>query len=535
MVRHIFKKDWRLLWPMVALVTAIQIAHEWAAYKLGFFGGDLAIAELFRLLDVAWYAAIAALAVAVVDQDPIPGVDQDWLIRPIDRTALLLAKLLFALLTISVPMLVLNLTHAVAMGFPLSGSLENVLFKELYVYVCLIVPVLALAATTRTMTELTVFGTALIVVYAVCLSLTAVLFGVTRCPTCGTGVAWLQHVLQHAGILCGAVAILFLQYYKRQTGTARVLAVCGAAALVFVQLPWNTAFAIERWVSGSIGTPESIRIDIDAHESHPVGQASISQQVAGWQATRALLHANVDEAARYLRRRAHLEDAAVVIDLPVRISGESNDELLLVDRSEVNLFGTGGRLLYRGTNLADGPDPLAPQAAAGDNAPWHTSLTVGIPASIYNDARLAPVHLQMDYSLTLLEMASQHKLPALDGAIRTPEMGLCATRASQDGVTVRCKQLGRTPFCYSATLYGPSGRHNPEVLICAPDYRPYFTPLTSVLTILGVDMPTRDPVRLAHYEVDGSKLEESSVLLKTYAVREHFTRRLVVSALQLPE
>src|ERR1700722_2018169 len=254
MVRHILKKDWRLLWPMVALVTAIQIAHEWAAYKLGFFGGDLAIAELFRLLDVAWYAAIAALAVAIVDQDPIPGVDQDWLIRPIDRSALLLAKLLFALLTISVPMLVLNLTHALAMGFPLFGSLRNVIFKELYVYLCLIVPVLALAATTRTMTELTVFGTALIVLYAVCLSLSAVLFGAARCPTCGTGGSWLQHVLQHAGILCGAVAILFLQYYRRQTGTARVLAAAGAAALVFVQLPWNTAFAIERWVSGSIGS-----------------------------------------------------------------------------------------------------------------------------------------------------------------------------------------------------------------------------------------------------------------------------------------
>jgi len=535
MVRHIIRKDWRLLWPMVAFVTAIQIGLEWATFKLAFFGIDSATVELSRLLNLAWFAAIAALAVAVVDQDPIPGADQDWLIRPLSRSDLLLAKLSFALLTVSLPMFVLNLTHALAMGFPLSLSLETVLYKELYVFVCLIVPVLALAATTRNMTELTVFGAALIVVYAICLSLSAILFGAARCPTCGTGVSWLQHALQHAGILCGAVAILILQYYWRQTTFVRVLAVFGAVALVFAQLPWNTAFAIQRWVSGSIGVPSAVTIDFNLKESSLEGRSDKPRQVGAWQATRALLHANVDEAAQYLRRRAHPEDAAVVIDLPVRISGESVDELLLIDHSEVHLLAANGRLLYRGTNVAEAPDPLASHSGEAGNTSWLTSLTVGIPATIYRDAKSAPVILQMDYSLTLLRLLAQHKMAALDSELRMPELGLCATKVSQDNVAVRCNQLGWAPFCYSATLYGPNGRHNPEVLICTQDYKPYFLPLTGVLTVLGADLPIRDPFGLATYAVDGSELGRSYVLLKTYAVSDHFTRKLIVSPLQLPE
>ena len=82
---------------------------------------DLPAAEaLQRPLNMAWFIGIAALAAAVVHQDPIPGVDQDWLIRPLHRTQLLLAKLAFLAITISVPMAALNLADALAIGMPLA-------------------------------------------------------------------------------------------------------------------------------------------------------------------------------------------------------------------------------------------------------------------------------------------------------------------------------------------------------------------------------------------------------------------------------
>ena len=109
MIRHILKKDWRLLWPLVALMTAIQIGLEWSSFKSGLFGENLAAHELLYPLTLAWFACITALTVAVIHQDPIPGADQDWLIRPLSRTDLLMGKILFVLLSVSLPMLLLNL------------------------------------------------------------------------------------------------------------------------------------------------------------------------------------------------------------------------------------------------------------------------------------------------------------------------------------------------------------------------------------------------------------------------------------------
>src|ERR1700738_2262415 len=66
MIGAIFRKDWALLWPLVLLVTLIQIALEWAIYKFGFFGASPFAREVIRLLTPAWYIGVIALAVAVV-------------------------------------------------------------------------------------------------------------------------------------------------------------------------------------------------------------------------------------------------------------------------------------------------------------------------------------------------------------------------------------------------------------------------------------------------------------------------------------
>ena len=107
---------------MVAVVVAIQIGYEWAVFSSGLFGENPAAEALLRPLTLAWFIGIAALTAAVVHQDPIPGVDQDWLIRPLNRTQLLLAKMIFLALAISVPMFILNLAHALAMGMPFVAS-----------------------------------------------------------------------------------------------------------------------------------------------------------------------------------------------------------------------------------------------------------------------------------------------------------------------------------------------------------------------------------------------------------------------------
>jgi hypothetical protein len=233
---------------MVLFVALIQVCMVWIEYMWGFFGAVPAIAHVLRPLTIAWYAGIAFLTVAVVQQDAMAAVDQDWLIRPVRRWHLLLAKIVFVVLTVSVPMFVLDLTRALAAGFPLGASLGAVSYKESYVIVCLVVPMIALASTATRMSELVAFGAALVATYAVSVGLAAAVLGANSCPTCDSGIGWLQHLFAHMGVLVGAMAIIALQYLRRATHTSRALFVLGVVALVFVQLPWSAAWALQRWL-----------------------------------------------------------------------------------------------------------------------------------------------------------------------------------------------------------------------------------------------------------------------------------------------
>jgi hypothetical protein len=531
LISHILRKDWKLLWPMVALVTAIQMAFEW----VGYFQDTPSAAVLLRPLILAWYTGIAALAAAVVLQDPVPGADQDWLIRPLKRKDMVMAKLAFVALAVCVPMFAVNLAHALALGFPFALSLGLILFKEIYVFACFILPVTALAAATRNMTEVIIVGALLVVVYALSVTVGAYFMGAEWCPTCDSGITWLQHVLQHAEILVGAGVILVLQYYRRRTEVARALAVFGALALVFVQLPWNAAFAAQGWLTGSSGAATAITLERGPQKPAPevTDSAGRDKDHGARHAATLLLQGHPDQALEYWRRRGTPAEAPAAVELPVRAAGVSTDELLLVDRLEFKLFADDDRLLYRRAN-ADVPLMLlAPQPGTATDESGFTNLSVDVPGSVYRKLGSGAARLQMDYSLTLMQAVAQYKMAARDGLLRAPDIGLCSSQYDQDSIAVRCSKMGRSLFCYSATLFDPDGRHNPEIVRCIPDYRPYLPPLTNIVNFFGIDLPVRDPYGLAHYAVDPSELASSYIVVKIYGERDHFKRTLAVSPFRL--
>ena len=67
-------------------------------------------------------SAAATVITLVVHQDPIPGISQDWLTRPIKRRDLFLAKLLFVVLFVQGPWWVTDLVQGLAPGFPFGES-----------------------------------------------------------------------------------------------------------------------------------------------------------------------------------------------------------------------------------------------------------------------------------------------------------------------------------------------------------------------------------------------------------------------------
>jgi hypothetical protein len=517
---------------MVTLVTIIQAALEWAVFSAGLFGEDPAAAALLRPLTLAWFIAIAALVVAAVQQDPIPGADQDWLVRPLSRTDLLLAKLLFLTVTISVPMFTANLLDALASGFALVPSLQAVLLKELFVLACFVVPVTALATATRTMSEFVILSAALVVTFALSVSLSAFFFGANWCPTCNSGMSWLQHIVQHTGILLGAVAILALQYYRRRSNAARAVAIAGAVALVFAQLPWSAAFSMEHWITQANGAATAVSVELDeASRDDSVTRSAFPGELdaAAHQVIAKPSHGRVGQTLEYWRRRVRPNDGPVSIDLPVQVNGVADDELLLADRTAVRLFDEGGQVLYRGENTGGLAQMLTPRIDRSLRSSGATHQTIEIPGVGYRKAAAAAARFQIDYSLTLLKLVAEYKLPAFDGELRSNDIGICATLADRNAIYLRCKTIEQTPFCYSESLYSAGAEHNSEILRCIPDYRRHVPPFMEVMGVYGVDLPLRDKNGNSIYDLGPADLHAALVIVRVYGELDHFRRSLTGS------
>lgn len=422
MIRHILAKDWRLLWPMVAFVTLIQICLGWVQYAWGYFGGVAAATHVLHPLTIAWFASITALSVAVVQQDAIPALDQDWLIRPLKRRDLLVAKLLFVALAVSVPMCAVDLVRALAAGFPLRASMVAATLKEPYVYIGLVMPVMALAATTVRMGDLMTLGAALVVLYALATGVTATVTGSGTCPTCDSGIAWVQHVLGHLGICLGALAILGLQYFKRATTSSRALAILGVLAVVGFQLPWNAAFAVQRWLSPAPGTAKAITISFDAQAARVAITSASEPASDAALAARALLHGNVAEAGRYVRARARTAAAPLRLETPVLVTGLADDELLYVDGAEFAIIGQTGDRLYHHFDVNVAALVGVPSGSGGA-ASQALNQTIDIPPATYRDIASQAVRLQVKYSLTLMRVLTRHLLTRKMVSSNRPTLG----------------------------------------------------------------------------------------------------------------
>lgn len=528
MIWPIFRKDWTLLWPFVALLTLIAAVLEWSYYRFGFFGSSTLARELTGVLRPAWLIGSLALTVAVVQEDTIPGVDQDWLIRPILRTDLLLAKMLFVLVTLALPLVAINLADELACGFPLGPSLAGAVYNAVYVFLCLWLPAMALASAARNMTDVLMLLSALVVLYAVLLSAAALAFGADRCPTCDSSVAWLQHQLQHGGVLIGSLAVLALQYYKRDTRTSRVVLAGGVAALVAVQLPWGVAFGLQARLSMPVGTPPTA-IRMEADPTRPSGQVATRGGARGGArlATQALLHGDVDSAVSSFAKGA--QEPPVLLDVPLRVSGLGANEFLVVDRAEYVLLDAGGRALYSAVSPERHSVPLIPVAGKPDSV----VETFELPPSVYERLAGRSASLRTKLWLTVRTAVAEHRMRAVNGAVDSPEIGQCRSQADRTASTIRCRYIGRVPNCVSAFLYAPGGHRNPPVYTCRSDYRPFIPPVFNIVQMTGVDLPIADPYGLAHYEVDSSNVEDSAIAFRVYEAGAHFTRTLV-SALEPP-
>ncbi len=517
MIWHIFKKDLRLLWPFVTAIAAVWWIEMLLDFRLGLFGESPVLLSLAELMLIVGIFGTMFLVVAIVHLDSVPGVRQDWLVRPVPRGKLLFEKVLFALILVVGPVSAANVFHGIASGFGAWSALgaagaAAAIFSFLFV-----LPFFALGSVTENMTTAFVFGCACTAAAALLTTtineLNSSAHG-TIVTAMSSGLWWIALTLQLALVVVGAGVVLYLQYFHRRTTTGRF--VIGAFGILFLAvwlLPWRPAFAIERHFSAQPMAAAGVELAFDP------GLGKFKSP------------SGVSDSLRAVRMNPDLAN----VFLPLLSAGIPNDSILLSDRADFYIFSEG-RQIYHGVG-----DSLEIDAGRENLSSKRVYQEVEVPMPVYSGLRDKPAAVRANYSLTLFRLANSYSLPALNGSERMPELGWCETQVNEaeTAVELRCIQLSKAPICGTIFLENVStGARNPLHSICSSAYglsRNLASYVSDVTARYGANVSFRDATGLAKYPVDGSQLAQSRVVIRVYEPVDHFTRTVTIPSVRLED
>ncbi|MGH9574542.1 MAG: hypothetical protein ACRD40_13560 [Candidatus Acidiferrales bacterium] len=517
MIWHIFKKDFRLLWPFVAAMAAVWWIEMFINFHLGLFGESDLLITLTQVLLIAGVFGTMFLVVAIVHLDPVPGIRQDWLVRPIPRGKLLVEKFLFALVLVIAPVFGANVFQGVANGFAVSAVL-GAAAAAAAIFACLFVlPFFALGAVTEKMTAAFIFG-------SICTAAGSVLMATinemnssangTIVTAARGGIAWIPLTLEFVLVALGAGVVLWLQYFHRRTAEGYfAISVFGILFIAAQLLPWAPAFAIEKHFSAQPVAAGAVQLSFDSGLGKFKSPSGVVHSLQKFQPNGG--------------------DQTADVFLPLQSSGIPNDSILLSDWVDFHL-SSQGREVYHGIGENLEIDPSS--ANSSGKSPYQE---VELPMSFYAGAKERAVAVRTDYSLTLFKLANSYSVPALSGSERMPGLGRCETQINEaeTAVELRCMQLTKAPICATVFLENTStGAQNPPRSICNSAYglsRNLISYASDVTAHYGGNVPFRDATGLAKYPVDGSQLSDSRVVIRVYEPVDHFTRTLAIPNIRL--
>lgn len=437
MVWHIFRKDFRMLWPVAALAAGLQaglflyeIIKEPFSYALSAINEESWIGNAVLI-------GAAALAVLAVQQDPLPGVEADWLVRPIRRSRLLLAKLLFLGLTLHLPMFLLDMLACHLAGGDLGPSLAAAASRNMLFFCVITLPLLAAAAITKNIAAFV----GLVILYQLGLNAIQTLSGLPWIfPNENwVGASWITTIAKYIVMMLGAAIVLALQYFSRKTTISRIaLPLLLLSGALLPALPWQAAFGVQQMLSPA-----------------PAAAGSISMSFAP----------NSPRVQRNPKSGDMLDDA-VQIFVPIQIAGLAADRRLFVDRQTVTALTEGGRkqvsgMVSGGTTAvnADGEAingfyPLIDPAA-------RTYAPLGMTRKDLAALDESGATVIVDYALTLSEKEGEEAtLNPTQEFLAVPGWGRCRTPALQGigiALTVQCLSVGERQGLSVLSAYSPDG------------------------------------------------------------------------------
>ncbi|MBS0418462.1 MAG: hypothetical protein JSR66_12170 [Proteobacteria bacterium] len=481
---HIFRKDWRLMWPLAVATALLQVVVMAVIHHSEPFPMSESKSVVAALLTLALAVTMTLLIVLTVQQEAIPSVNQDWLSRPVARRDLLIGKLLTVVLLVHGPIVLMDILQGLSEGFAPGPVLHATVVSNFEIALFYSLPVLAAAAMTRTVVEAIILG-------LVALLILVLVGSVVSASTGATGLKWIWRAVSHAELLLVTVAVLCWQYLHRsREATQQTRAVFAAGLVLFMlipALPWGPAFALQRAWSGKPQVSRSISVAV--------------QPGAAFQDRQILAAKSIGPPGRN----------SVRIALPLRFSGVPAGALLHADRTTIRLVRGDGTVAYRGIGHVFDLPP------GGDGSVQHW---VDIPANVYAREAEQPLRLELEYFATLLRGTIVSSAP-LEPALRVPGFGWCAARTIDKGsrVEIGCREIGALPFCVSMAV-----GHDPEHFECELNYEP--VPLrfsTDPMDHMEVMLPA-DEWRAG-----------AEVVVRAYEPEDHFSREVVLPQVRLKD
>jgi hypothetical protein len=255
---HIFLKDSRQFrWPILLLLAWMSLLAVVGGQRFdpGLLGQGLVGENIVRLslylVPLAWWVLIAL----VVQAESLVGDRQFWLTRPYDRASLFVAKALFVLAYIVLPMTIAQAAMAVQRGLPLDPTVPGLIWNQVLIGLVFVLPATAIASLTGTFTRFVFFSFAVVPVF----------IAAELLPP-WNGVEWVRTTIALVMLGLTVGGVLWLQYRLRREGWSRLLALSATlAALVILHLlPWRVGFAVQaRMLEPSSGKVAAELIEVD--------------------------------------------------------------------------------------------------------------------------------------------------------------------------------------------------------------------------------------------------------------------------------
>jgi hypothetical protein len=512
MVIHIFRKDLRLLWPFIAGAALVQLGHLAIALRLG-VAPEMNSVGLYYYWGYACALAAQLLIVLAVQQDSLVGTQQDWLVRPVARRDMLLAKLLFVVVAVQGPIFLFDLVLGLLHGAPLPAAVMAALFSGVQVVVTIDLIAFIAAAVTENLQQAVIFLLAVLIVKISGSQLWR-LFSGMRYPAMQLEIAWMAALLAGLIMLTAAFGILPLQYFRRRTFAARLLlSVTIVLLLASNFLPWNTAFALSELLLP--------------------GRSSTGAISFGYNPGLGRLRSNV----RYGIDRPQFS-------VPVHIANLPPHSLLTIGSFKLSVSDKSGQVVYQAgtTDIMGslggvipggaGANPLGPiEAQNPTDRPISVDFyhTFQLPRQQFLLLKSRQLRLHLVYSLVLLHRnEGEQTIAAIGGDKYLPGYGQCASRTiDQFGYPtfgVWCFAEADAPHCVAISIENQAGKRNPEDFWCFPDFTPRWwklsaplEPAREVAPYFFWDMRPNRPVKTVN-------AGQSRFLLTAYEPQAYFTR-----------